>query len=143
TPLRLDENTITRIEAPPEPGSGLVELVRGGLYFLSEVRRTLSVRTPYVNAGVEGTEVYLRVADGRTDMLVLEGRVAATPGAASGVPFAPATVATGSRLEATAGTAPAVEALPDGGAAFGVLRRVSVGALSWTLYYPEVLVGAE
>ena len=30
-----------------------------------------------------------------------------------------------------------------GSAAFGVLRRVSVGALSWTLYYPEVLVGAE
>ncbi|MGD9511218.1 MAG: FecR domain-containing protein, partial [Geminicoccaceae bacterium] len=143
TPLRLDENTITRIDAPPEPGSGLVDLMQGGLYFLSEVRRTLSVRTPYVNAGVEGTEVYLRVADGGTDMLVLEGRVAATPGAASGVPFAPATVATGERLEAAAGAAPAVEALPDDGAAFGVLRRVSVGALSWTLYYPEVLVGAE
>ena len=55
TPLRLDENTVSRFEAPPEPGSGLVELVKGGLYFLSEVRRTLTVRTPYVNAGVEGT----------------------------------------------------------------------------------------
>ncbi len=143
TPLRLDENTITRIDRPPEPGSGLVDLLQGGLYFLSEVRRTLSVRTPYVNAGVEGTEVYLRVAEGRTDMLVLEGRVAATPGTASGVPFAPAMVTTGQQLAAAPDAAPTVEALPDDGAAFGVLRRVSVGALSWTLYYPEVLVGAE
>ena len=69
---------------PPEPGCGLVDLLRGGLYFLSEVRRTLTVRTPYVNAGVEGTEVYLRVADAGTEMIVLEGRVAATPGNASG-----------------------------------------------------------
>jgi tetratricopeptide (TPR) repeat protein len=143
TPLRLDENTTTRIEAPAEPGSGLVELVRGGLYFLSEVRRTLTVRTPYVNAGVEGTEVYLRVADAGTEMIVLEGRVAATPGRAGGVPFATTPVMTGQRLEAAAGAVPAVTALPDDGTPFGALRRVTVGALSWTLYYPDVLVGPE
>ena len=141
TPLRLDENSVTRFYSPPEPGSGLVDLLRGGLYFLSEVRRTLSVRTPYVNAGVEGTEVYLRVADAGTEMIVLEGRVAATPGNASGVPFAPAPVVTGQRLEAAPGGVPSVTTLPDDGAAFGVLRRVTVGALSWTLFYPEVLVG--
>jgi Flp pilus assembly protein TadD len=143
TPLRLDENTVSRFEAPAEPGSGLVELVRGGLYFLSEVRRTLTVRTPYVNAGVEGTEVYLRVADAGTEMIVLEGQVAATPGSASAVPFAATPVVTGQRLAAAAGAVPAVTALPDDGAPFGVLRRVTVGALSWTLYYPEVLVGPE
>src|SRR4051812_1957926 len=98
TPLRLDENTASQFEAPPEPGSGLVELVRGGLYFLSEVRRTLTVRTPYVNAGVEGTEVYLRVADGGMQMMVLEGRVAATPGSTSGVPFATSIITTGQQL---------------------------------------------
>ena len=134
---------MTRFYSPPEPGSGLVDLLRGGLYFLSEVRRTLSVRTPYVNAGVEGTEVYLRVADAGTEMIVLEGRVAATPGNASGVPFAPAPVVTGQRLEAAPGGVPSVTTLPDDGAAFGVLRRVTVGALSWTLFYPEVLVGGE
>ena len=143
TPLRLDENTVSRFEAPPEPGSGLVELVKGGLYFLSEVRRTLTVRTPYVNAGVEGTEVYLRVADARAEMIVLEGQVAATPGTESAVPFAPAAVTTGQRLEAAPGTVPAVTALPDDATPFGALRRVTVGALSWTLYYPEVLVGAD
>ena len=143
TPLRLDENTTTRIEAPAEPGSGVLELVRGGLYFLSEVRRSLTVRTPYVNAGVEGTEVYLRVADAGTELIVLEGQVAATPGSASGVPFATTPVVTGQRLEAAAGAVPAVTALPDDGTPFGALRRVTVGALSWTLYYPDVLVGPE
>ena len=134
---------MSQFEAPPEPGSGLVELVRGGLYFLSEVRRTLTVRTPYVNAGVEGTEVYLRVADARTDMIVLEGKVAATPGAKSAVPFAPAQVTTGQQLAAAAGALPSVSTLPDDGVSFGALRRVTVGALSWTLFYPEVLVGDE
>ncbi|MFL5336010.1 MAG: FecR domain-containing protein [Geminicoccaceae bacterium] len=143
TPLRLDENTVSRFEAPSEPGSGLVELVRGGLYFLSEVRRTLTVRTPYVNAGVEGTEVYLRVADARTDLIVLEGKVAATPGTASAVPFAPAQVTTGERLAAAPGALPSVSTLPDDGVPFGALRRVTVGALSWTLFYPEVLIGDE
>jgi tetratricopeptide (TPR) repeat protein len=143
TPLRLDENTVSQFEAPPEPGSGLVELVRGGLYFLSEVRRTLTVRTPYVNAGVEGTEVYLRVADGGMQMMVLEGRVAATPGSTSGVPFATSIITTGQQLTVAQGAAPKVADLPDDGAAFNALRRVMVGALSWTLFYPEVLVGDE
>ena len=65
TPLRLDESTVGRFEPPPEPGSGIVELARGAIYFLSQVRRTLTIRTPYVNAGVEGTEVYLGCATRR------------------------------------------------------------------------------
>src|SRR4051794_7948034 len=82
TPLRLDENTVGRIAAPPGPGSGIVELTRGAVYFLSQVRRTLTIRTPYVNAGIEGTEVYLRVREPgvapgapAAELIVLEGRV--------------------------------------------------------------------
>ncbi len=143
TSLRLDQETTAQFHAPPAPDSGLLSLARGAIYFLSEVRRSLTVRTPYVNAGVEGTEVYLRVADAGTELIVLEGQVAATPGSASGVPFATTPVVTGQRLEAAAGAVPAVTALPDDGTPFGALRRVTVGALSWTLYYPDVLVGAE
>ena len=61
TPLRLDENTVSRFEPPPEPGERPGRADPGAIYFLSEVRRTLTIRTPYVNAGIEGTEVYLRV----------------------------------------------------------------------------------
>ena len=92
TPLRLDENTVGRISAPPGPGSGIVELTRGAIYFLSQVRRTLTIRTPYVNAGIEGTEVYLRVRDPATpataaELIVLEGRVAAHARCGSGAAF--------------------------------------------------------
>src|SRR4051812_40019083 len=79
TPLRLDENTVGRIWAPPGPGSGIVELTRGAIYFMSQVRRTLTIRTPYVNAGIEGTEVYLRVREpaalgaSAAELIVLEG----------------------------------------------------------------------
>ena len=143
TPLRLDENTVSRFSTPPEPGGGLVELVRGGLYFLSEVRRTLTVRTPYVNAGVEGTEVYLRVADAGAEMIVLEGKVAATPGIGQRGAVRGDHGDHRQRLDAAPGAVPAVTALPDDGTPFGALRRVTVGALSWTLFYPEVLVAAD
>ena len=118
TPVRLDQDTICQFLLPPEPGSGLLDLARGALYFLSQVRRTLTVRTPYVSAAVEGTEVYLRVAQARTDMIVLEGEVIATPGPASAVHFPATTVATGERLAAAAGALPKVTALPEDGTPF-------------------------
>ena len=145
TPLRLDENTVSRFQAPEEPGSGLLDLVRGALYFLSEVRRTLTIRTPYVTAGVEGTEVYLRVtgqAGAAAELIVLEGRVAANPGTRVPAGFAAQPVATGERLTVDAAGRATRTRLPADGA-YGALRRVTVGELSWTLFYPDVLAGTE
>lgn len=147
TPLRLDEETAGRVQAPPEPGSGLFELARGALYFLSEVRRTLTVRTPYVTAGVEGTEVHLRVAEPggagpAAELIVLEGRVALTPGERA--PALPAqTVATGERVAVGPGGAVERGTLPGDGGPYAAMRRVLVGQLSWTLFYPDVLVAEE
>ena len=148
TPLRLDENSVSRFQAPEEPGSGLVDLTRGALYFLSEVRRTLTVRTPYVTAGVEGTEVYLRTREpgagggAGAELIVLEGRVAVTPG--SRTPGLPAqTATTGERIEVAEGGAVQRTTLPGGDGPYAALRRVTVGQLSWTLFYPDVLVGDE
>jgi tetratricopeptide (TPR) repeat protein len=149
TPLRLDENTVSRFEPPPGTGSGVVELVRGALYFLSEVRRTLSIRTPYVNAGVEGTEVYLRVRGPATpaapaaELIVLEGRVTVTPGSRSATAFAPETATTGERVAIDAAGRPDRARLQAPGGPYGVLRRIAVGQLSWTLFYPDILVAEE
>lgn len=149
TPLRLDENSLGRFARPSEPGSGLLDLIAGGLYFLSEVRRTLTVRTPYVNAGVEGTEVYLRVRGegvaGRppAELIVLEGRVALTPGTRSPARFAPEIATTGERVVIDAKGWPRSTPLPEVEGGYAALRRVAVGELSWTLYYPEILAGRE
>lgn len=149
TPLRLDENTVSRFEPPPEPGSGIVDLLQGAIYFLSEVRRTLSIRTPYVNAGIEGTEVYLRVgrpgepsAPG-AEMIVLEGKVAVTPGGSRIDGFPTGKVTTGERLVVAQGGDPDVTAIPGDGGVYSPLRHVAVGQLSWTLFYPDVIVATE
>jgi hypothetical protein len=150
TPLRLDEDTVGRIWAPPGPGSGIVALTRGAVYFLSQVRRTLTIRTPYVNAGIEGTEVYLRVREPRAvpaapaaELIVLEGRVALTPGAGSAATFPAETAMTGERVEATAAGLLRRTVLPSPGGDYGALRQVVVGELSWTLFYPDVLTAPE
>jgi tetratricopeptide (TPR) repeat protein len=143
TPLRFDQETTARLYAPPDPESGLIEVARGAVYFLSEVRRTLTIRTPYANAGVEGTEVYLRVADGGTEMIVLEGRVGlqVPQGGPAGSPDLPP-VTTGERIVVDAAGTTTRAALPGDGP-FGALRRVAVGQLSWALYYPDILPGVE
>jgi tetratricopeptide (TPR) repeat protein len=148
TPLRLDENTVSRFEPPPESGSGTVALLRGALYFLSEVRRTLTVRTPYVNAGVEGTEVYLRVADAGTpaagtELIVLEGKVALTPGDRRVAPLPREAATTGERIGVDAAGPLQRAQLEAPGGPFAALRQVAVGQLSWTLFYPDVLVAGE
>jgi tetratricopeptide (TPR) repeat protein len=147
TPLRLGENTVGRFQLPDEPESGLIDLARGALYFLSEVRRTLTVRTPYVTAGVEGTEVYLRVdepgaAAPGAELIVLEGQVAVTPGSRTSA-LPPQTATTGERIEVGAGGELERTILPGGDGPYAVLRRVTVGQLSWTLFYPDVLVADE
>jgi hypothetical protein len=67
----------------PEPPSGigsLLELLRGILHVISRDPRSLTFKTPYANAGLEGTEFDIRVdADERlTEIIVLEGEVAVT-----------------------------------------------------------------
>jgi ferric-dicitrate binding protein FerR (iron transport regulator) len=75
TVLRLDEDTTLQIHEPPEEGRSLLEVIRGVVYFFSRVPRTLEVRTPFVNAAVEGTEFVVEVAEGGTSVTVLEGVV--------------------------------------------------------------------
>ncbi len=76
--LRLDGNTSFRLPEP-EGGTGtLVDLIRGAIHVISRDPRSLSFRTPFMNAGLEGTEFDLRVAEERTTVAVLEGQVLAT-----------------------------------------------------------------
>jgi Tfp pilus assembly protein PilF len=79
-PLRLDEHSILNLPEPPSGVGSLVELLRGIIHVISRDPRSLSFRTPYANAGIEGTEFDIRVdEDGRlTEIVVLEGEVAVT-----------------------------------------------------------------
>jgi tetratricopeptide (TPR) repeat protein len=126
TLLRLDQNTTVKFSGPEKERISLVDLIIGAAYFISRTPRKFNVHTPFVNAGVEGTEFLARVENDKTLLTVFEGRVLATnmegglllTGGMSGV--------------AEAGKAPALR----------VVARPR-DAVQWTLYYPQVLPPGE
>lgn len=145
TEFRLDGGTellpiagagLTTVGAGAPAGGFAVRLLRGAIYLLSRTPRRLTVETAFVTAGIDGTEVLLRVDPARrgTDLLVLEGTVAVTPDVIG------RRLTTGQRLTLT-GTTGTVTDLAPPGSAFGDPRAVTADALAWTLFYPDILVG--
>ncbi len=125
TLLRLAENSSVRISAPSKEGNAWLDLLDGVAHFLSRVRHSFQVNTPYVNASIEGTEFTVQTSADGTDVTVLEGQVRATN------PHGEVVVNGGERALAPAGKAPQVEAVVD-----------PLEAVQWTLYYPPVAEAA-
>jgi tetratricopeptide (TPR) repeat protein len=75
--LRLDQNTTIRLPAAAGQERPLLDLVMGVVQFFSNHPRSLNVRTPFLNAGVEGTEFLVRVTSDETFLIVFNGRVRA------------------------------------------------------------------
>ncbi|MBI5418686.1 MAG: TonB-dependent receptor [Deltaproteobacteria bacterium] len=121
TLLRLDQNTTVKISGPEKGGTQLLDLLVGAFYFITRTPRKLDVNTPFVNAGVEGTEFLIKVERDRTFLSVFEGKVLAAN------PAGTLRVGGGQSAVAEAGKAP-------------VLRVVARprDAVQWTLYYPAV-----
>jgi tetratricopeptide (TPR) repeat protein len=105
-----------------EERTSVIELAKGAAHFFSRVRRNLEVITAFVNAGVEGTEFFIRVEEDKTFISIFEGKVLASNEAGS------LTLASGQAAVAEAGKAP-------------VLRVVvrPRDAVHWALYYPPVI----
>jgi tetratricopeptide (TPR) repeat protein len=122
--LRLDQNSTVTLGGMKDEKTSLVDMISGAALFFSRVTRNLEVRTATVNAGVEGTEFFIRVEEGKTDLTVFEGKVLAS-NAAGGLP-----VTTGQSAVAEAGKAPV----------YRVVVRPR-DAVQWALYYPPVLDG--
>jgi predicted Zn-dependent protease len=122
TIVRLDQNTTVTFTGmrPDEPA--WLDLVNGIAHFISRVRQSFKVVTPFVNAAVEGTEFLVAVREQEAQITVLEGRVAArnTQGELL--------LATGQTAVATASRTPALRTL--------VKPRAAV---HWALYYPAIL----
>ncbi len=141
TILRLEENSATRLLASPEPQSGALELLRGALFFISQVRRSLTISTPVATAGIEGTEVYMRLGGGNgpaLDLRVYDGVVAVAPPAGSRL--APQRVNAGERLIVEGDLQARLER-PVGADAVA-LRLGAARELAWTLYYPPLFTDA-
>ena len=120
--LRLDQNTTIRFYEPEKERNFLLDLLDGAAYFISRTPKGFKCTTPYMNAGVEGTEFLLAVAGGRTLLSVFEGTVLAEN-------------ALGALRLAGGQSAVAEEGKPP------VVRIVARprDAVHWTLYYPPIL----
>jgi hypothetical protein len=122
TLLRLDEaTTITFSKVAPKAPSWL-DLLKGAAHFISRTPRELQIKTPFVNAAIEGTEFALRVGPKRTAIWVFEGRVAFSN--AAGV----LRLASGEAAVAEAGKPPRPQL---------VVRPRN--AVQWALYYPPLI----
>ncbi|HNG61515.1 MAG TPA: tetratricopeptide repeat protein, partial [Cellvibrionaceae bacterium] len=79
--LRLSNNTLVRlnehssIKLIPPQQSFWVELIDGAAHFLTRTPKSFTVKAPYVNAAVEGTEFLVTAQNGVNQVGVIEGVV--------------------------------------------------------------------
>lgn len=122
TVLRLDQGTaVTFHEIEPDRLVWL-KMLEGVIHFISRVPKTLNIDTPFVNAGIEGTEFVLRVDKRKTDLWVFEGQVRFSN------PAGTLYIRSGEAAVAERGKAPQ--------------RRLVVkprDAVQWALYYPPLI----
>ena len=120
--LRLDQNSTINLGGIKEQRTAWVELLTGALYFFSRLPRNLEIQTPFVNAGVEGTEGFVLVEATRTAVSIFEGTVLTSNQQGK------LTVTTGQTAITEQGRAPTLTATirPD-------------DAVGWALYYLPTL----
>jgi tetratricopeptide (TPR) repeat protein len=122
TLVRLDANTSVTFRETSGAGSWL-DLLRGIIHIVSRDPRELTFSTPYLNAGIEGTEFEIQVADGRTSVAVLEGEVVVTN------PNATIEVTANGVASAGASGPPVVQTVAE-----------PLDLMRWASYYPTILV---
>lgn len=118
----FDENTVFSFLESDEDGTFWLRLRRGIGYFISRLQRKLKIKTPFMNAGVSGTEFQIQVKEKEAIVTVFEGRVLVENKDGT-LP-----VDSGESAVTRRGEAPIIQTL--------VRPRAAV---SWTLYYPPVL----
>lgn len=121
TILRIDQNTLLTVKNPRDDRPSLLDVLSGSLHFFSRTRQALEVRTPFVNAGVEGTEFFVGVTENQASIVVFEGRVVARND------FGEISITDNQTAQAVSGQAPVVRAVAS--------PRDSV---QWTLFFPPV-----
>ncbi len=121
TTLRLDQGTVLTLAPSDRVGPTLMEQLKGRLHVITRTPRPFHVRTPFVNANVQGTEFEVRVDERSATVAVIEGVVTASNSSGS-VQLKDGQTAT---------------ARQGGGAPDIVIR--SADAMNWTLHVPAVL----
>jgi Flp pilus assembly protein TadD len=123
TLIRVDQNTAIGLRVTPDETR--VEFDSGAIYSISRFPRRFRIITPFVNAGVEGTEFLVAVRADHAEIAVYEGRVAAEDRV--GEPGARTLLRDGQVARFARGAPPAVRVLVN-----------PADAVQWALYYPPL-----
>ncbi len=74
--LRLDQRTsLTFPELQAEKSTSLLDLLEGAIHIITRTPKPFKIRTPFVNASVEGTEFFVGVHEDNAEVVVYEGKV--------------------------------------------------------------------
>ncbi|WP_319408592.1 FecR domain-containing protein [uncultured Desulfosarcina sp.] len=119
--LRLNANSSIVVQKFEEKTS-FIDVFKGAAHLFARKPNKLEVNTPYVVAGVRGTEFLVRVEDDQTFLSVFEGSVLASNDAGE------VALASGQSAVAKKGSAPVLTTV--------VNPR---DAVQWALYYPPVV----
>jgi tetratricopeptide (TPR) repeat protein len=119
--ISLKHNTSVTFEAEEEVG-WLLKLLRGALHVISRDPRALKFSTPYVNAGLEGTEFVIGADDAQSEIAVLEGEVIVTN------PNGRIAAVGGQLASARGALSPVTTAVP-----------APIEYSRWAAYYPAIL----
>lgn len=77
--MRLDQRTtITIPETEANKITTLIDLIKGAIHIITRTPLPFKVRTPFLNAGVEGTEFSVALGTGHARVVIFEGRVSAS-----------------------------------------------------------------
>ena len=122
TILRLDQKTTLNFGqiAADKPSS--MSLISGIAHFISRIRQTFTVDTPYVNAGIDGTEFVVAVLKDQARVTVFEGQVKAYNAQGETI------LTSGQSAVAQRGQAPLLKLLAQ-----------PRDAVQWALYYPMIV----
>ena len=74
--LRLDQKTsVSFPDKPEEKSAWIMDLLEGAIHVITRTPKPFRIKTPFVNASVEGTEFSIEVRADNTEVVVDEGRV--------------------------------------------------------------------
>ncbi|MGB0127407.1 MAG: TonB-dependent receptor [Rhodocyclaceae bacterium] len=122
TTVRLDQETTLIVRDTGAGGATLLELVRGAIHVITRTPQPFKVNTPFVNAGVQGTEFVMQVGADRAQVAALEGAVDLSSA------HGPLHLVAGELALVAANQAPTKQT---------TLRPAD--AVQWALYYPAVI----
>lgn len=119
---RLDQNTtLTLADPQDEKKSALMELIHGAIHVLTRTTRPFRVKTPFMNANIEGTEFFVGLSPAGATLVVYEGNVSASNEQGSVM------LAGGETVSAEKNQAPRKS-----------LILKPLDAVQWAIYYPAL-----